>query len=124
MLDTIQLTAKEKQFTKAYFKAVDFTETGDTEQPDSGEELDSDFIRESIIDCLAFYSQIRCYLSDDAIEQAGHDFWFTRQGHGVGFYDRPEVYGDMLANRFTEKAQAFGEVNAYFENWYWVANDE
>jgi hypothetical protein len=39
-------------------------------------------------------------------ERAGHDFWFTRNHHGAGFWDRNlgEV-GDKL----TEAAKAFGE---------------
>lgn len=111
----IEPTAKELKFITAYFEAIDFTECGDTCQPEHGEELDSDFIRESTIDCLAFYSRIACYLSDDKIEQAGHDFWFTRNGHGTGFWDRPEVYGEHFAESFTEKAQSFGEVGALFD---------
>lgn len=29
--------------------------------------------------------------------QAGHDFWLTRNGHGTGFWDRPEIYGEENA---------------------------
>ncbi len=108
----IELTDKEAAFCAAYFQAVDFTETGDTDQPESGTELDEDFIRESTIDCLAFYSRIACYLSDDEHEPAGHDFWLTRNGHGAGFWDGDwPTYGD----KFTEIAKSFGEVHAYFE---------
>ena len=28
-------------------------------------------------------------------EQAGRDFWFTRQGHGAGFWDREELRRDL-----------------------------
>jgi hypothetical protein len=43
--------------------------------------------------------------------QAGHDFWFTRNGHGVGFWDRGlGQVGDDLA----EIARSFGEVNVWF----------
>lgn len=44
-------------------------------------------------------------------EYMGHDFWFTRNGHGVGFWDRRlgEV-GDKL----TEACKAYGEVYVYF----------
>ena len=113
----IKLTAKETTFFKAYVEAIDFTETGDVNQPEAGEPLDETFLRESLIDCLAFYNRIMCHLSDDMIEQAGHDFWFTRNGHGVGFWSRPEIYKEYQAELFTKHAQSFGGVNAYFENW-------
>ena len=46
---------------------------------------------------------------DDA--QAGRDFWYTRNGHGCGFWDGdwPEPY----ASELTDAAKAFGEVDAY-----------
>jgi hypothetical protein len=41
----------------------------------------------------------------------GRDFWFTRNGHGVGFWDKdwPEPWATTLA----DAAQSFGEVDAY-----------
>ena len=42
--------------------------------------------------------------------QVGHDFWLTREGHGVGFWDRPEVYGDDEAEELTALCKRFGEV--------------
>lgn len=44
-------------------------------------------------------------------EQAGHDFWLTRCGHGCGFND-----GDWKkpgATALYEAAKKFGEVNLY-----------
>lgn len=40
----------------------------------------------------------------------GHDFWLTRNGHGVGFWDRD--MGD-LGDLLTESCQTFGEVDLY-----------
>lgn len=111
---TIEPTTKEQEFIAAYFDAIDFTETGElsTGQPESGTELDEIFKRESVIDCLAFYNRIACFLSDDEIPQAGHDFWLTRNGHGAGFWDGDwPKYGDM----FDRIAKGFGEVTAIFE---------
>jgi hypothetical protein len=42
---------------------------------------------------------------------AGRDFWFTRCGHGVGFWDRG--LGD-LGDKLTEIAKKFHERNASF----------
>lgn len=44
-------------------------------------------------------------------QQAGHDFWLTRNHHGAGFWD-----GDWLepaATALTNAAHAFGECNLY-----------
>ena len=84
-IEPITPTTNESRFIEAYFEAIDFTETGESDQPEPGTELDELFTRESVIDCLAFYNRVSCYLSDDEIEQAGHDFWLTRNGHGAGF---------------------------------------
>lgn len=48
------------------------------------------------------------YLPDaDANTFPGHDFWFTRNGHGAGFWDGAYTHGDEL----TEIAKAFGECH-------------
>ncbi len=113
----IELTKKEEIFVTCYLAAVDWTETGDTGQPESGEDLDESFIRESTLDCLSFYSRIACYISDDQIENAAVDFWLNRNGHGTGFWDKPEVYGEYLCTMLSDRAKGYGEVYAYFENW-------
>jgi len=112
---TIETTVKENAFIAAYIEAIYFTDTGDMDQPETGAELDADFLRESIVDCLAMFSRIECYLSDDNIEQAGHDFWLTRNHHGVGYWDRPEVYGQWESEMLTQVSQSYGEVFAMFE---------
>lgn len=38
----------------------------------------------------------------DAYHQAGHDFALTIQGHGSGFWDRPEIWGEENADKLTE----------------------
>lgn len=42
-----------------------------------------------------------------------HDFWLTRNGHGVGFWDREEVYGKEAAHLLSEVSRRFGEKDAY-----------
>ena len=107
----IDLTEKELTFYNAYIEAVYFTDTGDIDQPENDVELACDFERESLIDCLAFYSRVSCYLSDGQIVQAGHDFWLIRNGHGAGFWggDWPKHRG-----KFTKLAESFGEAYPVF----------
>lgn len=65
-------------------------------------DFSDDAIDRAINDCAAFQSMAHDLLeiaynnesSDygnleyEPQERAGHDFWFTRNGHGVGFWDR------------------------------------
>lgn len=55
-------------------------------------------------------------IGDDAdaldLDSWPYDFWLTRNGHGVGFWDRPERYGP-LADVLTALAKRAGELHAY-----------
>ena len=112
-MSQITPTRKELEFFNAYLECINFTETGDIGQPESYADLDDDFSRESLIDCLSFYGRIMCYLSDDEISQAGYDFWLSRNGHGTGFFDR----GYPMAGKFQTWAEGYGEVYAVFEDY-------
>lgn len=45
--------------------------------------------------------------------QAGRDYWFTRNGHGVGFWDREQLKADDLGDKLT-KACEYRPVNPWF----------
>jgi hypothetical protein len=71
-------------------------------------------------DCRAFLSHIMpdvCFAQQwidrfpkNTAEAAGRDFWFTRQGHGCGFWDGDWRDGeDDVGDELTEAADAFGE---------------
>lgn len=47
------------------------------------------------------------------LEQIGHDFWLTRNGHGTGFWDRN--YGE-LGKKVSEVARKFGECHIFVNN--------
>lgn len=55
-----------------------------------------------IADCAAFQTANAALLDsaynrdDYKAEQAGRDFWFTRNGHGVGFWDRTQLESDTV----------------------------
>lgn len=63
-------------------------------------------------DAAAFLSEHREDIGDN-LSQAGHDFWLTRNGHGAGFWDRPEVYGQEQCDRLTDAAHACSESDLY-----------
>jgi hypothetical protein len=106
------------KMTGAYIEAIYFTETGDSGQPDSDAPLSVDTAREAWSAChrlrLACTGHNGIDLSQFDPEQIGHDLWLTRNGHGAGFWDRPEVYGADNARVLTLMARAMGEHNAEF----------
>lgn len=61
-------------------------------------------------DCERFLSANEADIGDRT-EDAGHDFWLTRNHDGAGFWDGgwPEEEG----KRLTDAAHAFGEVYLY-----------
>ena len=101
-------TKKEQKFIDAYFECVNFTE-------DNSNLFCEIWEREQVIECLAFMVYAECYLADDAIEQAGHDFWLSRNGHGSGFWDRDySYYGDHVRDWLQRKSEQFGETTALY----------
>lgn len=48
--------------------------------------------------------------TDADYNQHGYDFWLTRNGHGVGFWDRG--YGEV-GEKLTENANKFAECYIY-----------
>lgn len=118
ILETIQNPIypdkSEQDCISGFIEAFYFADTGDDCGIDSESDLSDQAMRQISIDCLAFIGRYRVYLDTAKVtasyEQIGHDFYFTRQGHGTGFWDRdPELYGPyqtMLDNG----ARSFGEL--------------
>lgn len=52
-----------------------------------------------------------------------HDFWFNRNYHGSGFWDREDLYGEENAKKLDKLSKEFGESNAYVGNGGWVYFD-
>jgi hypothetical protein len=111
-------------FSKSYIEALFFTngDTGDDDEDslnDLGvEALTPESVSNIAKDCAAFNELAGDLLSEayDAgysIEQAGHDFWFTRQGHGTGFWDRKALQEGELGERLSKIAKGFGVAYCY-----------
>lgn len=67
------------------------------------------FIEQAKKDCAEFQAENTELLTKagDAW-QNGSDFWYTRNGHGVGFWDRG--YADEIADPLTEACKQYGEA--------------
>lgn len=112
---TTTVTTELDLFIAAYIEAALWSST-DESREDGGDSLDSNYRREDIEpasrariwrECRNFLDAMRPYING-YIEQSGHDFWLTRNGHGTGFWDRKELYGKEAAEILTACCQAVG----------------
>lgn len=73
------------------------------------EDIDEEVLKEIENDCDEFIKG-SLHMIGDRMQQAGHDFCLTRNGHGAGFWDGdwPE-YGDEL----TKWSKTFGSMEIY-----------
>lgn len=100
-------------FCAAYIEAALWSSTDDDGEPlddkYSVDDCSEECLRAMVKDCEKFQT-LAGEMIEDKEEQAGHDFWLTRNGHGAGFWDGdwPE-HGDEL----TKLSEKFGEVNLY-----------
>lgn len=125
-------------FTQGYLEALFFTETGGsiargTFDPENGSalpdeasfsDLHPESLQTAIADCARFQSENATDLETayamregmtgeyDA-ERAGNDFWFTRNGHGVGYWDRGLA---EIGDRLSAAAKTYGERWANWDN--------
>lgn len=100
------------QFEQGYIEALFWADTPDGEDW-SFTDLHPSALERIKNDCARFLNIAGVA---DAVEhnavRAGHDFWLTRNGHGSGFWGRPEIWGtntDLL----TEASKSIGNVDAY-----------
>jgi hypothetical protein len=103
-------------FLTAYIEAALWS----SNHPDTGEPLDkrydeTDLAPETLAtmqtDCERFIEVAGHLIAGDAAEQAGHDFWLTRNGHGCGFWDGD--WEEALGEQLTNLCKRFGGVDLY-----------
>lgn len=107
-------------FLQGYLECAIWSSTDESDDS-GGEPLDKNYdvnaftkkaLESAELECAAFIKAAKHWL--DAVgctaESAGHDFWLTRNGHGVGFWDRD--YGDD-GDRLSDVATSFGERHIY-----------
>ena len=111
---------KIETFVLRYLEAILFGELEDFEE---GRPLDENFTifdfsgdarEKAYADCEEFLARASIRGFDilswnyDKAEQAAFDFYFSRQGHGTGFFDRPDLYGEDR-QALQEIAEEMGE---------------
>ena len=106
------------KFLEAYIAAALWSST-DELTPDGGDFLDENYGPDDLApetlakmqaDCDKFQAE-NVQDIDGREEQAGHDFWLSRCGHGCGYWDGdwPKEAGDRL----TQACKKYPEVNLY-----------
>ena len=105
--------------TQHYIAALYFTDTGDSDQPPADTPLSAVARRSCEAACKTALAAVPPDLLPLVVanaEQFGQDLWLTRNGHGVGFWDRPEIWGDEAGQVFTAIADALGTSDAYMSD--------
>lgn len=87
--------------------AVDFT----------FENISRDMLKKSYADCERFFDSLHIqsvFSQRPDYHAIGIDFWYTRNGHGTGFWDNyKKTYDDNTAELLTDIATSFGECYLY-----------
>lgn len=103
-----------ERFTSAYLEAMLWSSIDDDGNPlDQGytlDDLDPGSKERSKADCATFICHVDHELNGK-YEQAGHDFWLTRNRHGSGFWDGD--WGKERGERLTKASHAFPEQSLY-----------
>ena len=108
-------------FTNAYIEAALWSSLDDNDEPLDKKYSKSDISDETMNqikdDCNKFKDEATQIYSDGgwSDDQAGHDFWLTRNGHGAGFWDRSESegYNQDAGKQLTDISKKFGEYDLY-----------
>lgn len=109
-----------EKFTQACIEALHFTDEAPAgAYPEegcfpAGTELHPDTEEDLRADCRSFWRRFGAFVLAAGAdpEQAGHDFWLTRNEHGTGFWDRPEIYAPYT-NMLAKGAECYGEFETY-----------
>lgn len=114
-------TVKALSLLNGYFDAAKWTEDLTVEK------VQKESWNKSYNDCFKFVRSIleseeykkasftMDWTNQELVDSMGHDLWLTRNGHGSGFWDRPELWGDC-ADLFSDLARKLGTVYASEES--------
>lgn len=107
-----------REFTDAYIECALWAENTGEDQNytalcDTDHEVAPETFDRFRLDCAKFYSDNweTIEASGVSFQNAGHDFWLTRSGHGCGFWDGD--YPEPQATQLTKASKAFGNCELY-----------
>lgn len=103
----------QNRFRRGYQDAAFFSST----DHDRSEPLDENFglgdltpetMKEMYEDAVHFYHSHADHIPAGEEETAGHNFWYSRNGHGTGFFDHEDQFGEHT-DALGETADKAGE---------------
>lgn len=121
-------------FAKAYVEAMFFTncDSGDEDEDKANRLGTSRLTRAALAeienDCAIFegancatIAEVLMHGERD-LDGIAHDFWFTRQGHGVGFWEgESRGYPGDTGDKLDAAAKKMGESHPYFSRgWIYI----
>lgn len=101
-------------FVDAYIETalwLSHTEDG-TALQDTDADLSEKTANQMRADCQDFW-ETNWELISEHPDWAGHDFWLTRNRHGAGFWDRPDIWGEKGAKHLTEMSRPYGSFHLH-----------
>jgi hypothetical protein len=112
-----KMDIKMDTFMQAYVEAALWSSTDDNDDAldknYSVSDIAEDTLDQMRADCEKFKKENEVLYDkggwDD--EQAGHDFWLTRNGHGAGFWDRAGKFDKEVGEKLTKAAKEYGTVD-------------
>ena len=120
-------------FAKAYVEAMFFTncDSGDEDEHKANRLGTSRLTRYALAeitpDCADFLNDnaatiAECIAAGKTLDSIAHDFWFTRQGHGCGFWEgKSRGYPGDTGDKLDAAAKEMGEPNLYFnKGWIYI----
>ncbi len=108
------------EFMDAYVEAALWASMDESDPNTGGDPLDANYTPSDIdpetldkmeADAWGFLRSNWGDIRED-ISHAGHDFWLTRNGHGVGFWEKGD-WPEEAGERLTEASEAYGEYYLY-----------
>ena len=115
-------------FTRQYMETALWSSNDESDEA-GGDPMDENYdlsdiadetVAQMIADCRKFQEENKAdleaaYVVGKTPSDAGHDFYLTRCGHGVGFWEKGD-WPEEIGERLTAAAEAFKEYNLYVGN--------
>ena len=103
------------RFLRAYLEAAEWAGLQEDEREalelSVAPKWDTASIARAQEDCDGFREHAGAMLGEWTDEEAGHDFYLSRNGHGAGFFDR----GRETGNALQDLAQQWGSTQEEFD---------